>query len=147
MPALDDPLIRQKLAELSQYLDELEPLTACEFKEYQADYVKRHAIEKLLELIVEIASDITRHLVEAAGEAPPQTYYSTFDEAGKLGVLPESLAARLATTTGLRNRLVHGYEKIEHAIVHRSLKPFLRNYKRYFVLINDYLDTHTLPRS
>ncbi len=60
MPALDEPLIRQKLAELSQYLDELEPLTTCEFKEYQADYVKRHAIEKLLELIVEIASDINR---------------------------------------------------------------------------------------
>ncbi len=29
----------------------------------------------------------------------------------------------------------------------KNLKPFLRNYKRYFVLINDYLDTHTSPTS
>jgi uncharacterized protein YutE (UPF0331/DUF86 family) len=140
VPALDKPLIRERLADLSQYLDELEPLTACGFKEYQEDYVKRHAIEKLIELIVEIASDINRYIIEASGQAPPQTYYSTFDEMGKLEVLPASLATRLASTTGLRNRLVHGYEKIQHTIVYRGLESFLGNYKRYFVLINDYLD-------
>ena len=37
MPALDKPLIREKLADLSLYLDELEPLTTCELKEYQED--------------------------------------------------------------------------------------------------------------
>ena len=140
MAGLDKPLIREKLADLSQYFDELETLTSCGLEEYQEDYIKRHATEKLIELIVEIASDINRHIIEAGGQSPPQTYYSTFDEMGKMGVLPESLAARLASTTGLRNRLVHGYEKVQHAIVHRGLKPFLRNYERYFVLINDYLN-------
>ena len=143
MPSLNEPFVRQKLADLSQFLTEFESLATCDLETYQKDFVKRHAIEKLIELIVEIASDISRHVLEAHDATPPQTYYSTFEEMGKLGVLPASLAVSLAATTGLRNRLVHGYEKVQHEIVCHNLKPFLRNYKRFFVLINDYLESQT----
>lgn len=139
MPSLSEPFVRQKLADLSQYLAEFETLAACDLATYQRDFVKRHAIEKLIELIVEVASDINRHILDVHNAVPPQTYYSTFEEMGNLGVLPASLAVSLAATTGLRNRLVHGYEKVQHEIVYHSLKSFLRNYKRYFVLMNDHL--------
>jgi len=139
MPRLNEDLLRQKLAELAQYLDELEPLSASSFDAYQADYIKRHAVEKLIELIVETASDINRHILESSGAAPPVTYFSTFDEMGNTGILSKPLAARLASTTGLRNRLVHGYEKIQHQIVYRSVKPLIKDYRQYFVRINDIL--------
>ena len=136
---LDKEFVRQKQSLLIKYLDELEPLVECSLDEYQADYVKRHAAEKLVELVVEYASDINRHIIESVGQAPPQTYYSTFEEMGKLEVIPVELAARLGSTTGLRNRLVHGYEKVRNDIVYYSLKPLLRHYKRYVALIDDYL--------
>jgi len=146
MPRLNKDLLRQKLAEVAQYLDELEPLGAPGFDAYQADYVKRHAVEKLIELIVEAASDINRHILDASGAAPPTTYFGTFDGMEKTGILPKSLAIRLASTTGLRNRLVHGYEKVQHKIVYQSLRPLIRDYKRYFVLINDYLQSDEAPK-
>jgi len=135
MPPLNKDLLHQKLLELIQYLDELEPLSAASLADYQADYVKRHAVEKLIELIVETASDINRQILESVNAAPPDTYYSTFQEMGKTGILPNSLAVRLASTTGLRNRLIHGYEKIEHKIVYHSVKPLERDYRQYFVKI------------
>jgi uncharacterized protein YutE (UPF0331/DUF86 family) len=141
MPPLDRDLIRQRLADLTQHLDELEPLSAGSFDEYQMDYVKRHAVEKLIELIVESASDINRLIIEASNAAPPPTYFSTFDQMGKLNVLPKDLTARLASTTGLRNRLVHGYEKIEHKLVYRGIAPLVRDYRRYFVLIRDLVES------
>jgi uncharacterized protein YutE (UPF0331/DUF86 family) len=141
MPRLNKGLLRQKLAELAQYLDELLPLSTSNLDEYQADYVTRHAVEKLIELIVETASDINRHILETSGATPPTSYFSTFDEMGKLGILPKSLAIRLASTTGLRNRLVHGYEKIEHQIVFRSVRPLIRDYRQYFVRINDHIQS------
>jgi len=58
---------------------------------------------------------------------------------GSSGVLPRALAVRLASTTGLRNRLVHGYEKVEHQIVHRSLKSLIRDYRQYLVKMSDYV--------
>lgn len=139
MLRLNKDLLRQKLIELAQYLGELEPLSAVSFEEYRADYVQRHAVEKLIELIVETASDINRHILETRGAAPPTTYFSTFTEMGTSGVLPRTLAVRLASTTGLRNRLVHGYEKVEHQIVHHSLKSLLRDYRQYLVKMNDYV--------
>lgn len=141
---LDKEFVRQKQSLLIKYLDELEPLAKCSLDEYRADYVKRHAVEKLIELVVEYASDINRHIIESTRQAPPQTYYGTFEEMGRLGIIPEDLAARLGSTTGLRNRLVHGYEKVSDDIVYYSLKPFLRNYKRYIALIDDYLASSCL---
>jgi uncharacterized protein YutE (UPF0331/DUF86 family) len=58
-----------------------------------------------------------------------------------LSVLPQDLATRLANTTGLRNRLVHQYEKLCHEVVYYSLKPLVKNYRQYIVLIRDYIQT------
>lgn len=104
-------------------------------------------LSSIFDLIVEIASEINRHIIEAANQASPKTYYSTFEEMGRLRVLPSPLAGQLASTTGLRNRLVHGYEKVQHEIVHRGLKTLLRHYKTYFVAITDYLDAQAVSRA
>jgi uncharacterized protein YutE (UPF0331/DUF86 family) len=66
-------------------------------------------------------------------------YYNTFVVVGEMGILPNDLAIRLANTTGLRNRLVHQYEKLIHDVVYYSLKPLVKNYRRYIALIGEYL--------
>jgi len=136
---LDKAYVRRKLASLIQYLDEIAPLTRLTLAEYQVDFVRRHATEKLIELIVELASDINRHLVEAAGKATPETYYNSFEEAARLKVISAALASRLGATTGLRNRLVHGYEDVDDRLVHQALKPLVRDYRKYVASIEDYL--------
>jgi len=70
-----------------------------------------------------------------SSKKPPQTYYNAFAEMARHGVLPAELATRLASTTGLRNRLVHGYDDINHEIVRYSLQPLLRRYRKYVRLI------------
>ena len=68
------------------------------------------------------------------------TYYSSFARLGELEIIPEELARRLASTTGLRNRIVHRYEDVEHKIVYHSAVRLLKDYRRYFKLIGKYLD-------
>ena len=136
---LDKVFVHQKLASLIQYLDELEPLTKRTLAEYRAYYVERHAVEKLIELIVEFATDINRHLIESTGRGAPETYYSTFEEIARLKVISPNLAVRLGATTGLRNRLVHGYEDVDDDAVYHALKPLMRNYRRYVAAVEAYL--------
>lgn len=45
----DKAYVRLKLTSLIQYLDEITPLTRLILAEYQADFVRRHATEKLIE--------------------------------------------------------------------------------------------------
>lgn len=139
MPPLNSNLALRKMKSLAQYLDELEPLTAGSFNDYQKDYIKRHAVEKLIELVVEIASDINRDIIEAKEGLPATTYFGTFAQLGELKILPKDLASRLASTTGLRNRLVHHYEDIENQIVFHSANRMLKDYRQYFRLIQRYL--------
>ena len=142
---LEVGFVRQKLSFLISRLDELEPLAACTLEEYEADHVKRYAVERLIELIVEYATDINRHVVEALGAAPPQTYYSTFEKMSELDIIPHDAAVRLGGTTGLRNRLVHGYEKVSHEIVCYSLKPLLNYYRQYVGWLDAYLSQRHTP--
>jgi len=133
-------LVRKKLGALHKHLKELEPLTQLTLAEYKQDYVRRHAAEKVVELIVEYAIDINRAIVEADRAEPPQTSYNTFLEMEKLGVIPPELTSRLAGTTGLRNRLVHRYDEIDDKAVYHSLQPLVRHYRQYARLIEAYLD-------
>jgi len=136
---LDKALVEQKLAYLIEHLDELEKLSVATLEEYKSDAIKRHATEKLIELVVGYATDINQLVVEEVGRSVPQTYYDTFMAMQDLGILSQDLAARLANTTGLRNRLVHQYERLNYEAVYYSLKPLAKNYRQYIVLLNDYL--------
>lgn len=138
---LDKALVKQKLAFLIEHLDELEPLSTVALEEYKTDAIKRHAAEKLVELVVGYATDINQLIVEGMGHSVPQTYYNSFVAMQELGILPQDLSTRLANTAGLRNRLIHQYEKLSHEVVYHSLKPLVKNYRQYTVLIRDYLQT------
>lgn len=136
---LDSALIRRKLGALLQHLNELEPLAQITLAEYEKSPIQRHAAEKLVELVVEYATDINQAILDGLGKLPPQTYYNTFLEVANLGIIPGSLMPRLASATGLRNRLVHHYDEIDNPTVYYSLKPLLRNYRKYAKLIEGYL--------
>lgn len=138
---LDKAYIRRRLGTLTTSLNELDTISQLTFARYKTDFISRHAVEKVVELIVEDAIDINRAIIEAAQLQPPQTSYNTFVELEQLGILPRGLTTRLANATGLRNRLVHRYEEIDHKMVYDSLKPLLRNYRKYAGLIEDYLHT------
>ena len=137
---MDKEFTRRKLALLLKHLNELRSLIPIGLDEYKANFERRYAVERLIEIVVEYAIDINNYIIETCDALPSQTYYDSFIKLAEWKVIPESLAARLASTTGLRNRLVHNYEKVRHDIVYYSLKPLVRNYQRYGLLVEKYLE-------
>ena len=94
----------------------------------QADH---YEIERLLQLIVEVACDINARLVTQKNKKPPQDYFESFIELGKLGILSKSLAQTLAPCAGLRNALVHAYEDIDEEKIKKSIKMALTYFPKY----------------
>ena len=66
-------------------------------------------------------------------------------EAAQAGVLSVAFALSLAQSTGLRNRLVHQYEAIDHTIVHSAIGEAITQYTEYCRHITTFLDRHVLP--
>ncbi|MGQ9672239.1 MAG: type VII toxin-antitoxin system HepT family RNase toxin [Candidatus Aminicenantales bacterium] len=69
--------------------------------------------ERLIQLIVDCASDINNHVVVEMGQRPPEDYASSFIRASEAGMLTAELANRLEGSGGMRNILVHEYMDID----------------------------------
>ena len=117
-------VLARKLAVLERYLEDLRPHHGKSVEEVQRD---PYEIERLLELVVQVAVDIVSHDLAERGTTPV-SYRDAFLRAADAGILPEALAARLADAAGLRNILVHMYETIDYEIVAASVSPALEDF-------------------
>ena len=139
MSPLDREVIRRKLAVIAENLGALGPIAGMTEQEYGGDVYKRKATERLLQELAEAAIDINTHIIVDTGHAAPDDYYSSFIKAGELNILPADLAAKLAPSAGLRNRLVHQYDLIEHAFVLEAVKTTLKLYPRFVKEVERYI--------
>jgi len=64
---LDRALVRRKLATIVQNLADLAPIVDLSLAEYRADRLRRKAVERLVQEVVEAAVDANLHLIRAAG--------------------------------------------------------------------------------
>lgn len=127
---------KRKLVYLTEYLNDLKKFRNISDEQYQEHH---YEIERLLQLIVEVACDINAHIITEHHEKPPTSYYQSFIELGKLGILSTELSEKLAPSTGLRNALVHLYEDIDDKQVKESISATLKYFPRYVAAIQKYL--------
>ena len=118
---IDREFVNRKLSQIVEYLTALTPLQGLSYTDYLQQPLTRYAAERLLQLLVDTAVDINAHLIVELTGTPPQDYYDSFIKAAQAGVLSVAFALSIAQSTGLRNRLVHQYEAIDHAIVHSAI--------------------------
>lgn len=124
-------LIAQRLAQIATCLQELKPVLLVDYAAFASAPAHFRLAERDVQLIVDSAVDINNHIVVEAGGTPPPTYYESFVAIGRLKVVPAARARRLGGTAGLRNRIVHQYESVDLRILHRALKPLVREYTAY----------------
>ena len=138
---INEELIHRKLTVLTQYLDELRPLTRHSYEEYQKKSLIKRTAERLLMLIVEVASDINSHLIAKLIRKPAASYFDSFLQLGELKIVSDEFAKEIAKSAGLRNRLIHQYEEIDDVIVYESISEALKVFKQYIQAIQAFLTT------
>lgn len=117
-------VLARKLERLRKYLDDLAVHRDRTARDVADD---PYAVERLLELVVQVAVDILSHQLAERGLSP-ESYRDTFELAGTGALLPEDLADRLSRAAGLRNILVHLYEDIDYEIVAASIPAALDDF-------------------
>ncbi len=139
---LDKELVKRKLSLIQDELLKLEDLAKFSFEEIAKDYVKLSAVERILERIVNRALDINYHLISELGKdlEPPKDYKENFLKLAQLNILPEEFAQRISKSVGLRNILVHEYDKVDHKIVYASIEDCLKDYTVYLDYILKFLE-------
>ena len=139
MSPLEKEVISRKLAVITENLRALEPIKGMPTKEYIDNVYKRKATERLLQELIEAAIDINTHIIVQTGGAAPDDYYESFIKAGEIKIISPDLAEKLAPSAGLRNRLVHEYDLLEHSIVLESVSIVESLYPKYVKEIKDFI--------
>lgn len=130
-PLLDAAAVQVKLALMAALLDDLDGVGAVDAPVLERDRMLRHAVERVLTQLVDLAVSVNGHVAVAGGRAAPATYRESFAAAAATGALPAALADRLAPSAGLRNVLVHEYTAVDLGLVVRGVEVARTDYRAY----------------
>jgi uncharacterized protein YutE (UPF0331/DUF86 family) len=140
MSPVEKEILRRKLAAIVENLKALEPIARMTRTQYLEDLYKRKATERLLQELIEAAIDINTHIIVQKGHTVPDDYYETFIKAGTLQIISSDLAEKLAPSAGLRNRLVHEYDMLEHSVVLDAVRKAEDLYAEYVKQVEDFIE-------
>ena len=132
--------INEKLIKLEEYLKELKDYKPERFQQYISNKKNKYAVERLLQLIIDLALDINNMIIKGEGGYPASDYFNSFINLIELGVFDDDFANEIAPSTGLRNRLVHEYERVNDKIVYNNIDKTINYYKKYLKYIMKYLE-------
>jgi uncharacterized protein YutE (UPF0331/DUF86 family) len=137
---VDPELVTRKLALIAGDLDHLTRIARKGVDEYLASLTDEVLAERFLERVIGRMIDINYHVITEAGLPPPRDYHDSFTQLAPLGIVSPAFASRLAACAGLRNRLVHEYDEIDHRQVHEALRDAVRDIPQYLALIHRFLE-------
>jgi uncharacterized protein YutE (UPF0331/DUF86 family) len=114
-------LLKQRIALCEESLTELESIFPEEYDGLFTNRLMLPSVERYFQLVVDSAVDCNDVILELKNARKPETYFGTFTALRDEGLLTASIAETLAPSVGLRNALVHRYEKIGRRPLPRPL--------------------------
>ena len=128
---LDREVVGRRLRLLHQTLADLRPLGQLGVTVLREDHVRRAAVERFIQVLVDLAADVNAHIVVAHLGMAPTTTAESFRLAAQVGAFPVELAERLIPVAGLRNLLVHRYGDIDVGLLSKAVAQVLAGFDDY----------------
>jgi uncharacterized protein YutE (UPF0331/DUF86 family) len=121
-------------------LDQVGEVTA---ERLERERIVRHAVERIITQLVDLAVSINSHIVAATSGEAPATYRTSFGAIARVGVITSEMAGTLAPSAGLRNILTHEYVSVDLGILAHSVPVVADLYRRYVIEVARYLASST----
>ena len=139
---LNKDLIKTKIRNIQEYLLEVEPILSLSKDQIVSNIEKLRTLERNFQLIVDAMIDINIHLIREIELGSPDDLKSTFLILGEAKIIPLDFAQKISPVVGLRNLLVHGYEKTDRKLFMDSFQKNKEDFDKYMLLINSYLESN-----
>lgn len=137
---IDRAFVEAKLSYVQRYYQELLEVLKRPDEDILSDFIVLRAVERLVQLIVDEMVDLNKYLIRTLFLKLPEDTQSTFYVLEEGGILDREFARKIAPVVGLRNRLVHRYEKVDSSIMLSHLRKNHQDFKRYINELLRYID-------
>lgn len=128
---VDKNLILRKISELEEYITQLEELKDVTVEEYSKDWKIQRAVERTLQIAIELCVDIANHIISDEGWRVPVSYSDTFKVLKENKVIDNELFSIMERMARFRNIIVYNYDKLDQAIILDILKKNLEDFMKY----------------
>ncbi|MEJ2262810.1 MAG: DUF86 domain-containing protein [Anaerolineales bacterium] len=122
-------VILRKLETLDTTLSDVRSLDEVSVEQLESDWRTRRAIERSLQVMVEIVLDICQRIISVAGQSPASTGTEAVQRCIQLGALSDFRPYR--QTIQFRNFIVHRYERVDTAILVDMVNRHLPDFERF----------------
>jgi uncharacterized protein YutE (UPF0331/DUF86 family) len=130
-------IILGKLQTLDETLLELRSLGQINVAQLNKDWRTQRAIERDLQVLVEIVIDVCQRLISLAGQTPAATGGDAVERCIQLGALSDDEAYRQMVR--FRNFIVHRYERLDAAVLVDVVNHRLADFERFRTEIMAYV--------
>jgi uncharacterized protein YutE (UPF0331/DUF86 family) len=136
--ALDWRTITAKLMMIQELLVDLAELGPFDVRRMDGDRLAKHAVERILALIVDLAVDINNHVTAVELRRAADSYKESFPLAAQAGLISDDLARALMPSAGMRNVLVHDYLEVKPERVAAAVPLAIEQYGRYIDQVREW---------
>ncbi len=140
---LNKNLIKKKLSKIVEYVNEIRQTEIKDFHEFRNNVIVKRFIERNLELAIEQAIDICRHIAVSTLKKLPESYSECFELLKEKGIIPEKHAETYKRMAKFRNLLIHMYDTVDDEIVYGIYKKHLSDFDLFISDINQYLQNRS----
>lgn len=140
---IDKDLIKNKMADIQGYFEELQVILKEETENIVSDKLKLRSLERLFQLIVDTSLDINTHIISGSDIKVPDDYQSTFNILAENDVLPMDFALKIAPSVGLRNLVVHKYGRVDLDKMVEDIKKGVDQYLEYLKYLDNFLSKNS----
>jgi len=130
---IDKKIINSLLEKLKEYVYDLESMN---FNLNDLEHLVNHRLHTAVEICIDIAMNVASAL-----ELPGRD--SAVDVIGLLGehkIIAKSLASSFQQAPKLRNLLIHGYAKVDYALIFKDFRKDILEMKEFARQIKAYVD-------
>lgn len=128
-----------RIESLKQYVSVLEDLKSVSAQELESDLIKRGAIERYLQLVIEACIDIAELIISDQRLPTPTVSKEAILILGKENIIDKNFAESFSQAVGFRNILIHDYIKIDYQKLHSYLQNNLSDFHKFTKEILEFL--------
>ncbi len=131
--------IERKINTIDERVGRLKTLSQglASYEDYIKDKDARDIAERNLQVAIETCLDIGKIIIAQAGLTEPKDNKGIFLSLAAEGIISEKTLGFMAPMAGARNILVHGYDKIDDALIYGILMKHLDDFTVFLREIRD----------
>ena len=132
--------IGDKIIEIEKYLEELYEIIPKSFEDYKMSLEKRAACERYFEKIIEAVIGLCFIFIREKNFKMPEDEEKVFDILEQNQIISKELTEKLKEIKGMRNFIIHQYEKIDDELVFEAITEALEKDVNEFIKSVEKLD-------